>query len=1465
MGQAISRDSLLDCLCPQMNNVKAEISDNPFLLAFFGKQKAPVVTQLIQYRLEGVYAKNTNSFLFRSLEKRFLYNNIVADLLKQLSAFSVYDLSSSEIVEQYLTQPELFRSSIIYNESVLALMIARELDQENKIAVEYLKKAVNDPTGEISDPSIAAIFYSHRQEYWKAAADLLAHAQLQEGLRRSIMYFCFTGNYTATRFMIDFLYSHSELIRFPAISSKIAELSGLSSSLLKKFPSQKILKMIHTRFFPECNISDPVNSISDPINSADSVYPANENVHSNFTQSSINFTQSSINASRSASPFFKINDPMECWFDFISAGFENIDGIGDQMLAFLDDETVSENHFNSKSDDSSFIAIKELIAWFLVRLECPIPLKTIIDLVEKNKDIGAVASILFYCDLIEHQNTNCTLTPKTTSITETNLKRTNSSEERALYFRLRDLLLSLPKKKIKAINPLILPPFNSGNTMCGWKILGDLVTKMLLPDIELINNFIELFPQLPTEAREFVISRYLVFCPARQANNLSSCELNDNNNLLLHTVFSQSDIARRVLFAALSDKSKTVQSDALKIISQFDSISEEELLQIRALANSKNQELADLSAQTFEYFKNYQSEQVITSENKAEESRTKEKIIIENKTNNNENKKDNNDNVIDPNKTCENKINVDKSGTKFQNDIPISARPLKETSATVLYQKNPSFPDDLTSNKIALNNRCSDDSDPSDKIHIPIDREHGYGLYDRSKIWIPDISDHFDPEYHPRRIIQHNKDRALDLIQKLNQFIVDNRERDVDAGGGEILTFGQYLRKKYRSSFTPMNFYFKESSDDLLLPDLWNTFFEAGNYNYEEILTAQLILMINTGLGYEDYMIEFYGPRVEFVLRSLYSVCFVNTLLMDRLARFGKEKNAKIFEKILFAIAGGTPRNFWDRTWKRYDKEEPVVTEPRIAVWYCVLDDIRTTPEVFLRRWFLAVNVSPVYDAFFRTGPNQILDFKDLLAAYDRGQIDESSVLFYLFDHKNFNFSRDEKICLNHPLVRKGIKTIVDQELIRQEDSAAFPGTLFGNTLVFHHPAMEGVDYFVQFLHRLEKKPLKWSGSFDNSSGEAFLILLAYSRPASDETVETLCNTLNRMKVNPVNSTIVSRDRLLEVAFFAPYWQDLIGEYLKINDLPGIIRWFYAHAGTELLPQSEEITLSRWSNLSKEDFNSGAFDCLWLDSIIKSIGPDLFQEMTILAKKFATPQGNRRVQICLNAIFNRLTEEEMEEKILHNRDKDFVRAYGLLPHGNLIHRWEILQEFLKGTRKFGSQRQISEKSAGNIAIGNLARKEGFTEVNRFVWKMELAQWDRLQRFFQACPIGEYSVTLKIDPDGLAGMEIRNQEKILKSAPSKIKKDTAFLEISEAIQKLRDQRARSIRTFESLMEHRGSFTRDELTSLVKNPILGPLVKKILWQCNGDLGFYDHFETKPNPEQITDPLVNDPFAKDSLKKD
>src|SRR5207244_12515784 len=88
---------------------------------------------------------------------------------------------------------------------------------------------------------------------------------------------------------------------------------------------------------------------------------------------------------------------------------------------------------------------------------------------------------------------------------------------------------------------------------------------------------------------------------------------------------------------------------------------------------------------------------------------------------------------------------------------------------------------------------------------------------------------------------------------------------------------------------------------------------------------------------------------------------------------------------------------------------------------------------------------------------------------------------------------------------------------------------------------------------------------------------------------------------------------------------------------------------------------------------------------------------------------------------------------------------------DLLDRYETIQEFLRTSRQFGSQRQQNEKLAVSIALENLARTAGFPDPVRLEWAMEAQAIADLAGGGLVAQAGPAEVTLAVNEAGDPGL------------------------------------------------------------------------------------------------------------------
>lgn len=113
--------------------------------------------------------------------------------------------------------------------------------------------------------------------------------------------------------------------------------------------------------------------------------------------------------------------------------------------------------------------------------------------------------------------------------------------------------------------------------------------------------------------------------------------------------------------------------------------------------------------------------------------------------------------------------------------------------------------------------------------------------------------------------------------------------------------------------------------------------------------------------------------------------------------------------------------------------------------------------------------------------------------------------------------------------------------------------------------------------------------------------LLKASYPARDDNGNTLKQRLK--------GTSIKADRLAEVAMYAPQWIDVIEEYLGWNGLKSGCYYFMAHMD-EYFSEQKKAMIARYTPMSAEELQRGAFDIHWFNEIYGKLGEKNFSYCT---------------------------------------------------------------------------------------------------------------------------------------------------------------------------------------------------------------------------------------------------------------
>ena len=119
------------------------------------------------------------------------------------------------------------------------------------------------------------------------------------------------------------------------------------------------------------------------------------------------------------------------------------------------------------------------------------------------------------------------------------------------------------------------------------------------------------------------------------------------------------------------------------------------------------------------------------------------------------------------------------------------------------------------------------------------------------------------------------------------------------------------------------------------------------------------------------------------------------------------------------------------------------------------------------------------------------------------------------------------------------------------------------------------------------------------------------------------------------------------------------------------------------LNAEKETLISRYSNVERMDFAKGAIDINWFHDVYPGVGKQNWKLLHDAAKYISDGNGHRLVKLYSGVMLGEVKIRETLAKINEKRDKDYVRALGLIPLSkanpkkDLLNRYNILQEFFK--------------------------------------------------------------------------------------------------------------------------------------------------------------------------------------------
>ncbi|MBQ9745778.1 MAG: DUF4132 domain-containing protein, partial [Clostridia bacterium] len=378
-----------------------------------------------------------------------------------------------------------------------------------------------------------------------------------------------------------------------------------------------------------------------------------------------------------------------------------------------------------------------------------------------------------------------------------------------------------------------------------------------------------------------------------------------------------------------------------------------------------------------------------------------------------------------------------------------------------------------------------------------------------------------------------------------------------------------------------------------------------------------------------------------------------------------------------------------------------------------------------------------------------------------------------------------------------------------------------------------GAKYFAEILSSMGGDTLDrnnyygWSDGISRKSTLSYLLSVCI--PSEEDNVETLRKALAGKKI--------AEKRLIEATLFSPEWIPIMGKYLGLDSFESVCYYFMAHMN-EKFDDKRKAMIARFTPLSEDELNLGAFDVNWFRTAYDSIGEKTFELIYDAAKYISDGAKHSRARKYADATLGRFGVDETEKAVSDKRNKDLLMAYALIPlegEEDICRRYLYIQRFRKESKQFGSQRIASEAKAVETALTNLAINAGYSDTMRLTLRMETKVIDDSRALLEEQTVEGVSFKITIDDNGKASLTCAKDGKALKSVPAKLKKNETVAALAEMVKTLTEQYRRTRVMLERAMEDRTVFTFSELSALSAHPVVYPMLKNLVLVSGEAFGF------------------------------
>src|SRR5262249_48015689 len=140
-----------------------------------------------------------------------------------------------------------------------------------------------------------------------------------------------------------------------------------------------------------------------------------------------------------------------------------------------------------------------------------------------------------------------------------------------------------------------------------------------------------------------------------------------------------------------------------------------------------------------------------------------------------------------------------------------------------------------------------------------------------------------------------------------------------------------------------------------------------------------------------------------------------------------------------------------------------------------------------------------------------------------------------------------------------------------------------------------------------------------------------------------------------------------DLAAYAPQWARHVEAAIGKPGLAEAIWWIHAHTKDDQWSVEQEIReawqaeVASRTPLDAKSLVDGAVDVGWFNRICEELGVGGWKHVDVAAKYASSGGGHVRARLFADAMLGRLDRDEVIKKINESRNKDMVRAFGLMP------------------------------------------------------------------------------------------------------------------------------------------------------------------------------------------------------------